>query len=356
MRPESLQFLSALIDTPTTSGHEAPGQKLWSAYVRPHVDTITADAYGNVVARKNPGGAPRVMISAHMDEIGLIVNHIDERGFLRVQKIGGVNPLTLVGRQVRVHGKQGPIDGVVGVAPIHLKRGDDNSIPKVDDLWIDIGAEDRNAAHTRVSVGATATVHQGLTQLSAHRICGRGLDNRTGCWMVAETARRLAERATAFDAEVCFVSNVMEEIGTLGIRQVAATVQPDALIALDVTHAMDFPGADPVQFADIALGNGPVLTVGGLNHPALIDSLATAADEASLPLQREAAGGRTGTDADDAFWMEGGIPTAVIGLPTRYMHSPTEVVDLRDMERLVDWLVAWVGRLHADTRFGSAIL
>lgn len=353
MRPESFDFLQSLIATPSPSGHEAAGQRLWSDTIRPYVDDLSMDAYSNVVAKRNVGGAPHIMIAAHMDEIGLIVNHIDDRGFLKVQKIGGVNPLTLVGRQARVQGIRESLPGVIGTAPIHLKRPDDNAIPKVEDLWIDIGATDRDEARARVQVGATATVEQSLEQLTEHRVCGRGLDNRSGCWIVAETARRLAAIDAPVAAEVAFVSNVMEEIGTLGIRQVTAAVKPDAIIALDVTHSMDFPGADPAQFADIALGKGPVLTIGGLNHPSLVRGLEAAAHASSIDIQREAAGGRTGTDADDAFWMEGGIPTAVVGLPTRYMHSPTEVVDLRDMDQIADLLVAWVVSLNGSTRFDN---
>lgn len=356
MRPESFEFLQSLIATPSPSGHEAAGQRLWSNFIRPFVDDLSIDAYSNVVAKRNIGGKPHIMIAAHMDEIGLIVNHIDDRGFLKVQKIGGVNSLTLVGRQARVQGIRESFPGVIGTAPIHLKRPDDNAIPKVEDLWIDIGAANREEAIARVQVGATATVEQGLEQLTEHRVCGRGLDNRSGCWIVAETARRLAEIDAPIAAEVSFVSNVMEEIGTLGIRQVTAAVKPDAIVALDVTHAMDFPGADPAQFADIALGKGPTLTFGGLNHPSLVNALESTAKQISIELQREAAGGRTGTDADDAFWMEGGIPSVVVGLPTRYMHSPTEVVDLRDMEQIADLLTAWIRSLTPTTRFESRAL
>lgn len=353
MRAKSLEFLEKLIETPTPSGYEAPGQKIWRDYIADFVDTCSSDAYGNTVGVINPGGAPRLMIAAHMDEIALVVNYIDERGFLKVQKIGGVNPTALIGQRVWVHSAE-RVAGVIGEPAVHLRESDENSRPKVKDLWIDIGAKDKEDAERRIAIGSVVTCADGLTHLLGSRAVGRGFDNRTGVWTVAETARLLSESKKPIEAEVLFVSNVMEEIGALGIRQIAYSMNPDAAITFDVTHALDYPGADPARFADIALGRGPVLTVGGPNHPAITRQLQQVAELEKIRLQREATSNTTGTDADEIFWLRGGIPTGLLGLPTRYMHSPGEVIDLRDLESLPKLTAAWLRHLGTKERFNQA--
>jgi len=342
MRKESLDFLETLVNTPSPSGHEMRGQRVWLDYVKPFADKTAHDAYGNVVATLNKGGSPRIMLAAHADEIGMVVNYINREGFIYVRKLGGIDPSITKAQRVTIHSAAGPVKGVVGNVAPHLMKGDgDRKVAKVEDLFIDIGVSSKPAAEKLVRIGDPITSNHTFEMFRHDLIIGRGLDNRIGTFAVAETLRLLSERKKKLHAEVCAVSNVMEEVGLLGARQIAYSLKPDLAVVVDVTHATDYPTVSEAMHGEIKMGRGPTLTHGGCNHPAVVRRLETVAKQEKIKLQHEAMSATSGTDTDVIFWTRGGIPSALVSLPNRYMHSPVEMVSLRDLEEIPRLLAAF---------------
>jgi len=335
MRAESLTFLQKLINTPSPPGHEAKGQRVWLDYVSQFAQETFTDAYGNAVAIYNKGGSPRVMLAGHADEIAMAVNFINPEGFIYVRKLGGVDPAITKAQRVAVHTRNGPVRGVVGnVAPHLTKEETDKKPPKIHDLFIDIGAPNREEALKLVRIGDPITLVDEFQLLRNELAISRAFDNRIGTFAVAETIRLLKEGNKEMQAEVCAVSNVMEEVGLLGARQIAYALKPDIAIVVDVTHATDYPTVSQAQHGDIKVGNGPTLTHGGCNHPEVVARIEQVAQELSISLQHEAMSATSGTDTDVIFWTRGGIASALISLPDRYMHSSVELVSLADLEKI----------------------
>src|SRR5262245_14278502 len=268
MREESVNFLRSLLNTPSPPGHEVRGQRVWLDYVGKYAGETFTDAYGNAVAILNKGGSPRVMLAGHADEIAMTVNYIDPQGFIYVRKLGGVDPAITKAQRVTIHAKAGPVRGVVGnVAPHLMKEEQDKKPPKMHDLFIDIGAKDQKDAQQLVSVGDPITLNEDFELLRNELAIARAFDNRIGTFAVADTLRLLRESEVQLQAEVSAVSNIMEEVGLLGARQIAYTLKPDAAIVVDVTHATDYPCVNKAQHGDVSVGHGPSLTHGGCNHP-----------------------------------------------------------------------------------------
>lgn len=352
MRKESLDFLRALLTTPTPSGYESRGQKLWCEYVRPWAEEIRTDAYGNAAAVLNPQGDPKILIDGHIDEIGLMVKHIDEKGFLYFQSIGGVDPALVSGKRVNIHAKGGVVRGVIGATAIHLKDKDkDAKVPKMHEVFIDIGAADGKAARRRVAVGDPVTFVDDFEMLDKNIAVCRALDNRVGVWVAAEVLRVAAASRAKLRCALYACSSIQEETGCNGAQMQIVNLQPDAAIAVDVTHATDTPGIDPKQHGEVKLGQGPTVSIGRENHPVLVERLRKVAAARKIPLQVETFSKTGGTDAY-AFWTKnGGVPSAIASPPLRYMHSTVEMIDLRDLQRMVDWLAAFVLDLKAGERF-----
>ncbi len=347
-----MAFLRTLLETPSPVGHEARGQRVWMDYVKPFADETFSDAYGNCVAVLNRGGAPRVMLAGHADEIALTVNYIDENGFLFVRRLGGVDPVVARAQRVHVHTANGPVPGVIGNVAPHLTRGDnDKKYPRIEDLFIDIGAGSRKEAQKLVRVGDPVTSVPGFEMLRGDLAMARAFDNRVGTFAVAEALRLLHRDTRGLKAEVSAVSNVMEEIGLFGSRQIAYTLKPDLAIIVDVTHATDYPGVNRHQHGDVRLGHGPTLTHGGGNHPEVVRRLEKVADELGIELQHEAQSSTSGTDTDAVFWTRGGIPSALISLPNRYMHSPVEIINLRDLRQIPELIAGFVRSLRKGETF-----
>jgi endoglucanase len=352
MRERSMEFLRTLVNTPSPSGHEAAGQRVWLEYVREYAEETFSDAYGNCVGVVNKGGSPRVMLAAHADEIGLVVNYVDKDGFLYVRKLGGVDPIVARAQRVVVHTRNGPVKGVVGNVAPHLARVEkERKVPEIADLFIDIGVGDRKAAEKVVRVGDPITLTQEFDVLRGDRVMARGLDNRIGTFAVAEALRLLAQDSGKLEAEVCAVSNVMEEVGLLGARQIAYSVKPDVALVVDVTHATDYPTVSQALHGDVRLGRGPTLTHGGCNHPEVVARLEQVAKKGKIPLQHEAMSATSGTDTDVIFWTRGGIASALVSLPNRYMHSPVEVASLRDLEWIPELLEGFVRSVKRGEEF-----
>lgn len=356
MREESLEFLRKLVNTPSPVGHEVRGQRVWLDYVRPFAGETFSDAYGNCVAVLNKGGSPRLMLAAHADEIAMAVNYINEEGFIYVRKMGGVDPAITKAQRVTIHAKTGPVQGVVGnVAPHLMKEDKDGKAPKIHDLFIDIGVSSRKEAQALVQIGDPITLVDEFQLLRNDLAVARAFDNRVGTFAVAETLRLLKASEGKLKAEVCAVSNVQEEVGLLGARQIAYSLHPDIAVVVDVTHATDYPTVNKAQHGDIKIGDGPTLTHGGCNHPAVVERLAATAAKKKIPLQHEAMSATSGTDTDVIFWTRGGIASALVSLPNRYMHSPVELVSLKDLELIPELLAAFALSLGKGETFKVSI-
>ena len=352
MREQSLEFLRTLINTPSPVGHEARGQRVWLEYVRQFADETFSDAYGNCVAVLNKGGSPRLMLAGHADEIAMAVNYIDEDGYVYVRKMGGVNPAISKAQRVVIHTRNGSVKGVVGnVAPHLMKEEKDPKPPKMHEIFIDLGVKGRKAVQRLVQVGDPITITAEFDLLRNDLAVARAFDNRIGTFSVAETVRLLKESKTRLQAEICAVSNVQEEVGLLGARQIAYALKPDVALVVDVTHATDYPTVNKPQHGDVKVGAGPTLTHGGCNHPEVVSRLEQIAKNKKIALQHEATSGTSGTDTDVIFWTRGGIASALVSLPDRYMHSPVEVVSLRDLEQIPQLLAGFAASLKKGEEF-----
>jgi putative aminopeptidase FrvX len=356
MREPSLNFLKTLVNTPSPVGHEVRGQRVWLDYVKPLADETFSDAYGNCVAVLNKGGSPRLMLAGHADEIAMSVNYIDDGGFIYVRKMGGVDAAITKAQRIVIHTRKGPVNGVVGnVAPHLTKQDGDPKPPKIHDLFIDIGVSSRKDAEKLVRVGDPITLVDEFELLRNDLAVARAFDNRIGTFAVAEAFRLLAESKSKLHAEICAVSNVQEEVGLLGARQIAYSLKPDVALVVDVTHATDYPTVSKAQHGDVKIGKGPALTHGGCNHPDVVVRLEEIAKAKKIPLQHEAMSNSSGTDTDVIFWTRGGIASALISLPNRYMHSPVEVVSLKDLELIPQLLAGFALSLKKGERFKVTI-
>ncbi len=351
MRLASLQFLKKLLKTPSPVGHEARGQRVWLDYLESHCDETFTDAYGNAVAVLNKGGSPRIMLAGHADEIGMAVNYIDSDGFVYVRRLGGVDAAIMKAQRVTIHTAKGPVAGVVGnVAPHLTKVEGERRVPRMEDLFVDIGAANREAAQKRVRVGDPITLVDEFEMLHGDLAVARAFDNRIGTFAVAE-ALRLLSGSGRLVPEVCAVSCVMEEVGLLGARQIAYSLKPDVALVVDVTHATDYPTVNKALHGDIKIGQGPALTHGGSSHPEVVRRLEEVAKKLKIPVQHEAVSGTSGTDTDVIFWTRGGIASGLVSLPNRYMHSPVELVSLKDLEMIPELLAGFVRSLKKGEQF-----
>jgi putative aminopeptidase FrvX len=353
MRDASLDFLKTLVNTPSPVGHEHRGQRVWLDYVTPLADETFSDHYGNCVAVLNKGGSPRLMLAAHADEIAMAVNFIDKDGFIYVKRMGGIDPAITKAQRVVIHSRKGPVKGVVGNVAPHLSRGSDSDPkpPKIHELFIDIGVASRKEAQKLVQVGDPITLNDEFDVLRGDLVVARAFDNRIGTFAVAEALRLLTEKRAKLQAEVCVVSNIMEEVGCLGARQIAYTLKPDVALVVDVTHATDYPTVNQSQHGDIQIGRGPTVTHGGANHPEVVVRIEKVAKQKKIKLQHETVSATSGTDTDVIFWTRGGIPSGLVSLPNRYMHSPVEVVSLKDLGQIPELLAGFALSLKRGEEF-----
>jgi len=346
------QFLDDLLDTASPSGYEVPGQRVWVDYVSEYADEVRTDEYGNAVAvhEGDPECAVEIALAGHGDEIGFIVRDVTDDGFLKIGRVGGSDKTVTRGQHVTVHAEDGPVPGVVGQTAIHLRENGDDDPPDVAEQRVDIGATDEETAAELVEVGDPVTFTQQVHELADGRLTARGMDNRIGIWAAAEGLRRAA--AEGADATVYAVSTVQEEVGLQGARMVGFDLDPDAVIATDVTHATDSPGVPSGKSTGVELSEGPVVARGSANHPALVAAVRDVAAEAEIDVQLQATGSRTGTDADAFYTSRGGTPSLNVGLPNRYMHTPVEVIDEADLTELAALLGAVGARAEAFAPFG----
>ncbi|NGM70182.1 M42 family metallopeptidase [Natronolimnobius sp. AArcel1] len=342
MDASSRDFLVELLETPSPSGYETRGQRVWLDYVDQFADDVRTDAYGNAIAvHEGDPDAPEVVLTGHADEIGFIVRAIDDDGFVRPGRIGGSDPSVSQGQHVTIHAADGPVEGVVGQTAIHLRDESDDD-PEISDLWIDIGAESEAEASGRLEIGDPITFSSTVSWLSETRLAARGIDNRVGTWAAAEGFRNAVETDT--EATVYAVSTVQEEVGREGAKMVGFDLEPDAVVVVDVGHAVDYPSAPSEKTSRMDLGGGPALGRGSSNHPVLFEALRSVAADREVDVQLEALGLGTGTDADGFFTAAGGIPSQVVSVPNRYMHTPVEVIDTDDLEDVATLLGGFASR------------
>ncbi|MGD8868040.1 MAG: M42 family metallopeptidase [Gemmatimonadales bacterium] len=352
MRSTSVEFFKRLLSLAGPSGSEVAPARAWREEAERFADRVWADVAGNSFATVNPEGAPCVMIAGHIDEIGLMINHIDDDGFLYFSAIGGWDPEIIVGQRVEILAKDGSVPGVVGKKAIHLMEKEDRErVSKLKDLWIDIGAESGADARQRVRIGDAAVLAVEVVDLPNGRIASRSIDNRMGALVALEALRRLSVDRPS--ASVTAVATVQEEISIAGggARLGAFGLDPKVAFVVDVTHATDYPGAEKKGHGDHRLGGGPVVSRGSAVNPVLFERLVEVAEQEGIPHSIEAVPTRTSTDADNIFTARAGIATALVSVPNRYMHSPNEMVALDDLDRAADLIAASIRSLTAGEDF-----
>lgn len=341
MKPElNLNFLEELLGAVGPSGFEDEAARVWVREAETFAEEVWRDAHGNSYARIRTGGGPSIMLAGHIDEIGLIVTHVSDEGFVYVEPLGGWDPQVLVGQRVRFLGRKGQVLGVVGRKPIHALEPDErDKAVKLKDVWIDVGAVDKEEALEALEVGSVGVIDQPLRYLMGRRVVSRAIDNRIGAFVALEALRRVQELGG--EAEVVAVATVQEEIGAWGARTAAFRLEPDTALVVDVTHCSRQPGVDAKQHGEVALGKGPSLAVGPYAHPGVLARLRALAAEHAIPYVLEAHGRGSGTDADEIAVTREGVPSAVVSVPNRYMHSPSEMIDLGDVEHTVELMARY---------------
>jgi len=350
MKKEQFEFLEKLIDAPSPSGYEGPAAKVFRTYVKDYSDEITTDVMGSVIAVRNPSGSPKIMLAGHIDEIGMIIHYIDDKGFLYFQEIGGIDPGVLPGSRVSIYNDKGPITGVIGRTAVHLiEREDRGKALKLSDLWIDIGAKSKADALKLVQVGDAATVSYQMQKLQDNLVVSRAFDDKAGVFVIAEVLRLLKDKKIS--VAVYATATTQEELGLRGARTSAFTIDAEVGIAVDVTHGNDFPTSSKTKHGEVDLGKGPVMTRGANVTPMVEKLLAAAAKKHDIPLQVEAQGGGTGTDANIMQMTKSGMATGLVSIPLRYMHTPSEVISLDDLENAAKLIAAFIEDLEPETNW-----
>jgi len=347
----SYSFLKRLLDTPGPSGYERGPAGVWRDEGRGFA-RVSADVIGNSYAEAGPADGPAVLLAGHVDEIGLIVTHVDDEGYVYVGPIGGWDPQVLVGQRVRFLGRDGPVLGVVGKKPIHLMKPEEREkASKLTELWVDVGAASRAEALERLEVGDAGVLEQPLLELPNGRIVSRAIDNRVGAFVVLEAVRRYAERPGA--ARVVAVATTQEEIGYRGGGALvgATRLEPVMSVVVDVTFATDHPGVEKKELGEAKLGGGPVITRGSIASPVAVRLLREAAGRLGVPYTMQGAGRQSFTDADAIHNAGRGVATALVSIPNRYMHSPNEMVAVDDLDRAADMIAEACRAVTADTDF-----
>ncbi len=344
-------FLIDLLDARSPSGYEDEARTVVRRYMEKSADSFEIDALGNCLSTHNEKGGPTLMLAGHFDELGLIVKHIDDKGYLYFDVIGGHDRSLISGRRVCILGRKGLVKGIVGKRALHLMTPEERKkVPLLHQMWIDVGARDKEEAMSFITIGDPAVYDQSFELVRGSKATARAFDNKTGAYAVNETLLRLA-KARKPTAKIVAVSTSQEEIGTRGAITAAHLVNPDVAIAVDVSHATDHPDADNRKFGEFKLGGGPILSRGPNIHPAVFERLMDCAEKKNIPVQIEAEPRPTGTDARAIQMARDGVPTGLVGIPLRYMHTPSEMIDLEDLESVVCLLVAFARSLKKSDRF-----
>lgn len=348
----NLDFLKALLNAAAPSGFEARAALVWKTEAEGFADRVHEDHYGNVYAEINPpaaeGEARPIALMGHLDEIGLIVSHIDDKGMVAFLGIGGWDPQVLVGQRIRLLAEEGDILGVIGKKAIHVMDESDRSkASKLEDLWIDT-ALDPEEVKRRIPVGTVGVIEQPPVEQNGH-LFSKAIDNRTGAYIVLEALRAMKDAGVT--AHVVAVATSQEEIGCFGAQVSGHRLNPSAGVVVDVTHETSQPGVNEKKYGVVPFGSGANLSVGAMVSPVILRQMQTVARAREIPITLSASPRYTGTDADSLTLVRAGVPTAVVSIPNRYMHSPSEMVRLSDVQACVDIIAGWVESLSGEQDF-----
>jgi putative aminopeptidase FrvX len=350
MDSQPRDFLIKLLETPSPSGYERPIQDVVRAYVADFADRVTTDLHGNVIAAKNPGAPLRLMLAGHCDQIGMLVSHHHDNGFLHAQTIGGWDAQQLVGQRMTIWTAKGPLPAVISRKPIHLLTDEERKqVVKLEDLWLDIGAKNKDEAKELVRIGDPVTLRLGFQEMRGGLANSPAMDNKCGLWVVIEALRRASKRD--LNIALFAVSTVAEEIGLRGAQTSAFGIDPQVGIAVDVTHATDCPTIDKRQQGDISLGSGPVIVRGPNMNPLVVERLLSLAQKAEIPHQLAASGKAQPNDSNALQINRAGVATGLVSIPNRYMHSAVEMISLDDIDRAADLLAEFALSLASHDDF-----
>lgn len=335
-----------------------PGQKVWAKYIGKFSDTVECDAYGSTWATLKGKSDRIVMLEAHADEIGYMIKHITKEGFLYLDRVGGSDSATGRGRRLQILGDKGIVEGVIGNTAIHLRRDSLGSekAPKVHELWVDVGASSaKDVEKLGLRVGHPAVYVDGPMDLGRDRLVSRAVDNRVGGFIIAQALKKIAASKTKPNFTIVCLNAVQEEIGGYGAKMATHRLQPDVCLCTDVTHATDTPGLSAPMYGEVNLGGGPALTHGSANHPVVVDRLIDVAKKQKITLQHEASGRFTGTDTDSIYHSREGVPSALVSLPLRCMHSVVEMAHYGDIQETIDLMADFVLALKPKDDFHQSL-
>ncbi len=350
MNHPAKQFFEQLLATPGVSGYEEPVQRIVAAYARDFADSQQIDLHGNLILSRNPGQSLRIMLAGHADQIGLLVSQIDDTGVLYTNTVGGWDPQQLIGQRVTVWTKTGPIPGVISRKAVHLQNEDERKrVAVAEDLWIDIGANDRADALTIVSIGDSVTLQMGHLELLNGLATAPAMDNRSGVWVVVEALRRI--QGLNANSSIYAVSTVQEEIGLRGAKTAAYSIDPQIGIAVDVTHATDSPTIEKRLHGEVNLGRGPVIFRGPNINSFVSQRLIEICEEGNIPYQLAALGRAASNDSNSLQITRGGVATGLVSIPNRYMHSAVEIVSLDDLDHAAELLALFCASITDAREF-----
>jgi putative aminopeptidase FrvX len=359
MDERAVAFLRRLLDAPGPSGYETRPARAWREEAETFADEVTHDVVGNSYARvrprENARDVPTVILAGHIDEIGFVITHIDEEGMLWFSPLGGWDEQVVVGQRLRILGQKGDVIGVIGKKAAHLLKDADRTKPtQLEDMWIDIGAHDLADASDRVEVGDPAVIDTQFAQLTEDLCVARSMDNRVGAFVALEAVRLVARNRP--EADVYAIATSQEEISFGGAYTASYAIRSDVAIAIDVTHATDYPSADKKRDHEVKLAGGPVLTRGATVNDGVYYGLREAANRLQIPYAIQATGRSSGTDADAMIRSGPGTATGIVSIPNRYMHSPNEVVSLSDLDNASRVIAEFIAGLSSSSDFrpGSA--
>lgn len=351
MRKESLTFLENYLNTASPTSFESAGQRVWMDYIKPYVDDIFTDSYGTAVGVINPDNDYKVVIEAHADEISWYVHYIDDKGYIYVARNGGSDHQIAPSMRLNIHGEKGVVDGVFGWPAIHVRSNTTEKAPTLNNIHVDVGAETKQEVlDMGINVGTVMTYKDGFMTLNNNKyIVSRALDNRIGGFVIAEVARAISEQGIKLPFGLYIVNAVQEEIGLKGAQMIAHRIKPDCAIVIDVTHDTQSPMYDKKKQGDFAVGKGPVISSAPAIQMNVRDKLFAAAEKNKIPYQRAASSRFTGTDTDAFAYSNAGVPSALLSIPLKYMHTTVETVRASDVQHAIDLYVETLKTLeHGD--------
>lgn len=352
MDKKSKSFLYNYLNNTSPTGFETSGQHIWLDYLKPYSDEYISDAYGSVAAIINPGKKYKVVIEAHADEISWFVKYIAEDGYIYVTRNGGSDHMIAPSMRVNILTGKGPVKGIFGWPAIHVRQADKEVSPNMDNIFIDVGASSKaEVEKLGIHVGSVAVFEDELMELNGTYLTGRALDNRIGGYMIAEVARKIKTHHIKLPYTLYVVNAVQEEIGLRGAEMISRKIKPDVAIITDVCHDTHSPLYDKKKQGDQKCGKGPVLTYGPAVQNNLLNMLIEVAEKQKIPFQRAAVSRSTGTDTDSFAYSGEGVPSALVSLPLKYMHTTVETVHKKDLEQVIDLMYRFLVQLKAGHDF-----